>query len=65
VDNRKILVDRMEIRFGEQKIVIEDQEADLIFDAMSLNLVDESIRVSSGVFKSLQLEVIRNEDRLL
>ena len=61
VDNRKFVKDTVTICFGTEKIEVVEQEIDLIFDAMTLDAGKGTIRVSSGVFKSLQLDMENNE----
>jgi len=57
VDNRKFAKETLKICFGEEEIKVIKQDVDIIFDAMSLNMGKGTIRVSSGVFKSLQLDM--------
>ena len=62
MDNRKFVKDTVTICFGSEEIIIAKQDIDIIFDAMLLNMGKGTIRVSSGVFKSLQLDVEVEDD---
>lgn len=61
VGNNKYVKKTITICFGTERLEITDQEIDIVFDAMSLDLNKGSIRVSSGIFKSLQLDMGNNE----